>query len=85
MAWVGILDRQVFPVHRFEGSVDGPTYLATLQDLVWPVVRGRATRRQPVWFQQDGASPHCTPEVLAFLSSKFGDRVIWRRTEHHHT
>ena len=82
MAWVGIVDGVVLPVHWFEGSVDGPTYLGMLQTMVWPAIRGRATRRE-YWFQQDGASPHCTPEVLAFLASKFGDRVISRRTEHH--
>ena len=82
MAWVGIVDGQVLPVHWFEGSVDGPTYLAMLQTVVWPAIRGRVTRRA-FWFQQDGASPHCTGEVLAFLAAKFGDRVISRRTEHH--
>ena len=81
MAWVGILDGRVLPVHWFQGSVDAKAYLEMLKEVVWPAIRGRATRRE-YWFQQDGASPHCTPEVLAFLSSKFGDRVISRRTEH---
>ena len=44
-------------------------------------MRASATRKQ-YWFQQDGASVHCTPEVLAFLASKFGARVISRNTEH---
>ena len=82
MAWVGIVDGKVLPVHWFQGSVDGPSYLGMLQNIVWPAIKGRATRRE-YWFQQDGASPHCTAEVLAFLASKFGDRVISRQTEHH--
>ena len=45
MAWVGILAGQVLPVHWFEGSVDGPTYLDMLQTVVWPTIRRRATRR----------------------------------------
>ena len=68
MAWVGIVDGQVLPVHWFQGSVDG---------LTW---QSRATRRH-FWFQQDSASPHCTD--CTFLASKIGDRVISRRTEHH--
>ena len=75
------MDGRVLPVHWFQGSVDAKAYLEMLKEVVWPAIRGRATRRE-YWFQQDGASPHCTPEVLAFLSSKFGDRVISRRTEH---
>ena len=82
MAWVGILDAQVLPVHWFSGSVDDPTYLEMLRTKVWPAIRNRASQKQ-YWFQQDGASPHCTLDVLSFLESKFGDRIISRRSQHH--
>ena len=81
MAWAGLIDGKVLPIHWFEGSVNAASYLAMLKGLVWPAVRASATRKQ-YWFQQDGASVHCTPEVLAFLASKFGARVISRNTEH---
>ena len=81
MAWAGLVDGKVLPIHWFEGSVDAAAYLAMLQGLVWPAVRASATRKQ-YWFQQDGASVHCTKEVLAFLASKFGARVISRNSEH---
>ena len=82
MAWVGIVDGQVLPVHWFSGSVDDPTYLEMLRTKVWPAIRNRASQKQ-YWFQQDGASPHCTLDVLSFLESKFGDRIISRRSQHH--
>ena len=81
MAWVGIVDGKVLPVHWFEGNVDSNKYLDMLETIVWPAVRGSATRKQ-YWFMQDGAPPHCTAEVLEFLASKFGDRVISRKTQH---
>ena len=81
MTWAGMVDKRVLPIHWFEGSVDSAAYLAMLQGLVWPAVRASATRKQ-YWFQQDGASVHCTKEVLAFLASKFGARVISRNSEH---
>ena len=65
-----------------EGSVDGDVYLDVLKTIVWPAVRGMATRRS-YWFQQDGASPHVTAEVMEFLRSKFGDRIISRKSQHH--
>ena len=81
MAWAGLVDGKVLRIHWFEGSVDAAAYLAMLQGLVWPAVRASATRKN-YWFQQDGASVHCTAEVLAFLASKFGARVISGNTEH---
>ena len=62
--------------------MNGPTYLDMLKSMVWPSIRDRATRRL-YWFQQDGATPHCTAKVLEFLASKFVDSIISRRTEHH--
>ena len=45
MAWVGIVDGKVLPVHWFQGSVDSPTYLNMLKTMVWPAIRGQATRK----------------------------------------
>ena len=81
MAWVGIIDGSVLPVHWFEGNVTSSSYLDMLKTKVWPAIRFRATIRN-YWFMQDGASPHCTEEVLDFLSSKFGDRIISRKSTH---
>ena len=60
-------------------SVNAARYLAMLRDFVWPEIRHRSSRRH-FWWQQDGASSHCTTAVLDFLHSKFGDRIISRRS-----
>ena len=83
MAWVGIIDGRCLPVHWFEGSVNGATYLEMLETIMWPAVRAVATRRG-YWFQQDGAASHVTSEVMDFfLTAKFGDRLISRNAQHH--
>ena len=75
MAWVGIVDGQVLPVHWFQGSVTGQSYLDMLKNVVWPAVRGSSSRKE-YWFQQDGARVHTTNDVKKFLTEKFHGRVI---------
>ena len=83
MAWVGMVDGRILPVVWFEGSVNSEVYLEqVLKNAVWNAVKGVATRRM-YWFQQDGATCHVTDSCLDFLKSKFGNRIISRRTEHH--
>ena len=80
MCWVGIVDGKILPVHWFEGSVNKDSYLAMLEDKVWPVVRGSASRKG-FWFQQDGARAHTAKACLDFLQQKFPGRVISDRLE----
>jgi hypothetical protein len=82
MAWVGIVDGKCLPVHWFEGSVNAESYLKMLQTVMWPAVKSMATRKR-YWFQQDGAPCHVTATVMDFLRSKFGDRIISRRSARH--
>lgn len=35
---------------------------------------------QEGYFQQDGATPHCTAETLALIREYFGERIISRNT-----
>ena len=51
-----------------------------LRETVWHAVRHRATRNQ-LHFQQDGASPHTTNQVMQFLEEKFQGRVISRKAD----
>ena len=63
-------------------SVNSDVCLAkVLKNSVWHAVKAVATRRQ-YWCQLDGASCHVTAPYLQFLSSKFGDRLSYRRTYH---
>ena len=70
-------------IHWFDEntSVNGDTYLDMLKSVVWPAVKGVATRRK-LWFQQDGATVHTTVRVREWLWQKFVGRVISRLTEH---
>ena len=47
--------------------------------MVWPKIRSRVNSKN-LYFQQDGAPPHCKTEVLEWLTSKFGDRLISFKT-----
>ena len=49
---------------------------------MWHAVKTLATKRQ-YWFQRDGVGCQVTALCLQFLASKYGDRVIFRNTEHH--
>ena len=86
MAWSALIDDSVLTIRWMDEPHRPPTvtaesYLEMLEEEVWPEVMGRA-RRNGWWFQQDGASVHCTDAVLAFLNAKFGGRVVSRRGEH---
>ena len=85
MMFVAIVDGSIPIVHAFMGdngksqSVNGECYLKLLQDVAWPALRGKATRRN-YWWMQDGAPPHCTTVAKKFLMEKFQERVISRGT-----
>ena len=82
MAWAGIVNGRVLLIFWFPKniSVNSENYLKLLQDELWPSVQEEA-HNEGYFFQQDGAPPHCARACLDFLSEKFPDRVISRRTE----
>ena len=82
MAWAGIVNGRVLPIVWFPNnvSVNSENYLKLLQDVMWPSVEEEADS-EGYYYQQDGAPPHCARTCLDFLSEKFPDRVISRRTE----
>ena len=75
MAWVGIVNGRVLPIHWFDGNVTADAYLKMLKGVVWPAIR----REKGLWFQQDWARVHTTNEVLDFPQKKFDGRVISNR------
>jgi inhibitor of nuclear factor kappa-B kinase subunit alpha len=86
MAWVGIVDGEILSVYWFKDengnatNVNGESYGKMLNDHVFPRIKYKATRRQ-WWFQQDGATPHCTTANIEMLQAKFQGRLISRRAE----
>ena len=86
MAWSALIDDSVLTIRWMDEPHRPPTvtavsYLDMIRDEVWPEVRNRAQRRL-WWWMQDGASVHCTDDVIHFLEEKFRGRVITRRGEH---
>ena len=85
MAWSALVDDSVLRIRWMDEphrprTITAESYLSMLTDEVWPEVRYRVGRNG-WWWMQDGASVHCTDEVLNFLNAKFQNRVISRRGE----
>lgn len=79
MAWCAISKRGIIGPFFFEGTVTSQVYLNMLETFFIPELRRRRIPLRHQWFQQDGARPHTTNEVLDFLNQKFGNRVISNR------
>ena len=62
----------------FEGTVNGTNYLNMLQTAAMPQLTQRADFGE-LWFMQDGAPPHYSLQVRAFLDQTFPNRWIGRR------
>ena len=86
MAWVGIVDGEILPVYWFRDahgnavSVQGESYPRMFNEHVYPCIKTKDIWRR-WWFQQDGATPHCTNANIEMLNDKFKGRVISRRAE----
>ena len=49
--------------------------------IFFPALRTRKVPIRKTWYQQDGATAHCTKHALKLLSNKFGDRIFSGRTD----
>uniref|UniRef100_A0A914Z2X2 Transposase n=1 Tax=Panagrolaimus superbus TaxID=310955 RepID=A0A914Z2X2_9BILA len=58
-------------------NVNGQNYLAMLQQFYWPAIQNRPNIGVQI-FQQDGAPPHWTLAVRAWLDATFPNRWIGR-------
>ena len=76
MAWAGIVNGRVI-IHWFdsEQSVNSKIYLEMLKNVVWSKIHFYVGRHK-LFFQQDGARIHTTPDVRDWLTDKFQGRVI---------
>ena len=75
MALAGFVDGKFLPIHWFEGSVNGKSYIKMLDGKVWPSVKHSASRNG-YWFMQDCAIAHTTNTVLFYLKDKFQGKVV---------
>ena len=79
MVWCAITKEGVLGPFFFDETVTGKLYLQMLRSFYLPAARRKGFDLQKTYFMQDGASVHCTEEVLNFLKNVLGDRVISRR------
>ena len=76
--WGGISVKGVLGPVFFDGTVNGQNYLDMLTNVVVPQLRARDDYDE-LFFQQDGAPPHYSRLVRAFLNQEFPNRWIGRR------
>lgn len=73
MVWCGLTSKGLMGPYFFDTSVTGETYVAMLQDFMWPLMKYRG-----LYFQQDGAPPHYSLIARSWLNEKFPNRWIGR-------
>lgn len=80
--WCGILGDRIIGPFFIDGNLTGPLYLQMLEEAIVPkiieAIEDSADDFDP-WFQQDGAPPHFSLQVRAFLDEQFPDQWIGRR------
>ena len=73
--WCGMSSSVIIGPVFIDGNVTGSKYQGLLEKDFFPKIR-RYRLVQDHWFQQDGARPHRTDNVLQSLASVFGGRII---------
>ena len=86
--WCGLFSRRIIGPYFFQSgrgarsvvqTVTGVRYRAMLESFVLPELRRQHYPISRLWFQQDGATPHTTRGVLAFLAGAFPGKVISKK------
>lgn len=73
--WCAISSSVIIGPIFIDGNVTGDKYQELLERDFFPQIRRRRLARD-YWYQQDGARPHRTVDVLQSLSAMFGGRII---------
>lgn len=78
MVWSGVIGVNKIGPYFFDGNVTGESYLDMLQNFVLPRLNELNYNLQEIMFQQDGAPPHYSRGVTAWLNANL-PRWIGRR------
>jgi len=77
--WCGIINNQLVGPFILEGPLTGEIYLRFLQEELSLLMENIPLRnRVQMWLQHDGAPPHFSRQVTAFLNNSYHDRWIGR-------
>lgn len=78
VVWCGLWSRGIVGPFFFEGTVNGENYLDMLKEWLIPQIQAHPLF-DTMLFMQDGAPPHFSREVRAWLHDTFPERWIGRR------
>lgn len=81
LVWCAMSEHGIIGPFVFNNTVNSQRYREMLNDFFFPRLRALRIPLATTWFQQDGATAHCANETLQLLQTKFGDRIISRRTQ----
>lgn len=87
-AWCALSSKGIVGPYWFEDeegkaeTINQANYRDVVKRFCASLRRRRGIVFNTQWFQQDGATPHTAYETRAFLTQKFGNRVISLKTEH---
>jgi hypothetical protein len=81
LVWCAMSEHGIIGPYFFEGTVNSERYREMLNTFFFPELRALRIPLATAWFQQDGATAHCSNQNLELLEFKFGERLISRRTQ----
>jgi transposase len=81
MVWCAITSDGIIGPYFFTGNVNAEIYLEMLRTYYIPELKKKKVDCSKNFFQQDGATVHCTADVLQYLEQNFGKNIISRRCE----
>jgi hypothetical protein len=77
MVWAGIWEDQIIGPYFFSSNVTGETYLSMLRSYLGDFLDTiPLSRRNSMFFQQNGAPPHYASIVRTYLNEQFPNRWI---------
>lgn len=82
--WCGVSSRGIIGPFFFHDTITSEMYLEMLQNDAIPALDRYPADLTDMWFQQDGATIHTTPDVLDYLNETFGGNVISRKFPERH-
>ncbi len=81
LVWCAMSEHGIIGPYFFDATVNSERYRGMLNTFFFPELRALRIPLATAWFQQDGATAHCSNQNLQLLVSKFGERLISRRTQ----
>lgn len=82
VVWAAVSIKRVF-IQFLEDNVTSASYYELLNTKWFPFAEHNGAIAE-YWFQQDGASSHCTEQVTKLLADKYENRVISRKFVERH-